>query len=167
MGVDLLLAVIAVVVAFLLPYFAGRIGIIFFDHSIVIDGAWRILHGQVPYRDFSVPYGPLLFYLQALFFALCGMLSITTLLTAVWSTMEGLTHLALLGWLWACLGQGTPTTPTFPPWRKHVLMGTLWIALIVIGGHVVYQRLAWQYGFIASADRSFSPVQHHRKDVAP
>jgi len=34
------------------------------DYSILLDGAWRILHGQIPHRDFYAPIGavPLLVY---------------------------------------------------------------------------------------------------------
>ncbi len=61
------------VFSFLLPLHFGTRGFVFFDQSMIIDGAWRILLGQVPYRDFSVYFGPLLFYLQALFFKVFGM----------------------------------------------------------------------------------------------
>ncbi len=53
--------------AWFFPLYLGTKGFVFFDMSILIDGAWRILLGQVPYRDFSVLYGPLPFYMQALF----------------------------------------------------------------------------------------------------
>lgn len=42
------------------------------DQSIVFDGAWRILCGQVPYRDFLIPFGPLSMWLQAVAFAFGG-----------------------------------------------------------------------------------------------
>lgn len=50
----------------------GRLGFMPLDQSIVFDGGWRILSGQVPYRDFTAPNGLPVFYLQALFFALLG-----------------------------------------------------------------------------------------------
>ena len=42
------------------------------DQSIEFDGAYRILSGQVPYKDFLIPVGPAVFCLQAMFFKLFG-----------------------------------------------------------------------------------------------
>lgn len=42
------------------------------DQSIVFDGGWRILSGQVPYRDFTTPTGLVPIVFQALFFHLFG-----------------------------------------------------------------------------------------------
>jgi len=46
----------------------GRIGFMPLDQSIVFDGAWRLLSGQVPFRDFTTPDGLTPIVLQALFF---------------------------------------------------------------------------------------------------
>lgn len=46
----------------------GVFSTIFFrDYSIVFEGGYRIFLGQVPYRDFFIPTGPVVFYMQALF----------------------------------------------------------------------------------------------------
>ncbi len=50
----------------------GRTGFMPLDHSIVFDGAWRILSGQVPYRDFTTPNGIVPMLMQAGFFRLLG-----------------------------------------------------------------------------------------------
>ena len=50
----------------------GRLGFMPLDQSIVFDGAWRILSGQVPYRDFSTPSGVTPIVMQAPLFALLG-----------------------------------------------------------------------------------------------
>lgn len=42
------------------------------DHSIVFDGAWRLLSAQIPYRDFVTPNGIVPIAVQALFFRLFG-----------------------------------------------------------------------------------------------
>lgn len=42
------------------------------DHSIVFDGGWRVLCGQLPFRDYVAPNGFPVHALQALFFALFG-----------------------------------------------------------------------------------------------
>jgi len=50
----------------------GHRGIYLYDQSSVFDGAWRILQGQVLYRDFFTPYGPVVFLIQSLFFRVTG-----------------------------------------------------------------------------------------------
>lgn len=42
------------------------------DEGLILSGAERILHGQVPYRDFFSELGPGSFYIQAAFFHLVG-----------------------------------------------------------------------------------------------
>lgn len=58
--------------AFALAMDAGRRGYMPLDHGIVFDGAWRVMCGQVPYRDFTTPNGLVPIYLQVPFFALLG-----------------------------------------------------------------------------------------------
>jgi hypothetical protein len=50
----------------------GRIGFMPLDQSIVFDGGWRLLCGQVPFRDFTVPAGLTPIALQAVVFRLFG-----------------------------------------------------------------------------------------------
>jgi hypothetical protein len=42
------------------------------DHSIVFDGGWRILNGQIPWREFDLPSAATPSFIQAWFFQLCG-----------------------------------------------------------------------------------------------
>ncbi len=66
-----LLAAGVLAFAFMLCWWSGGRGFYPSDSSIVFDGGWRILSGQVPYRDFISPViVPL--YLQALFFKMFG-----------------------------------------------------------------------------------------------
>ena len=58
------------VLAALLVIRSGSRGFLAFDQSILFDGGYRTLLGQVPYRDFYIPTGPVPFWLQALFFKL-------------------------------------------------------------------------------------------------
>lgn len=58
--------------ALLFCYVCGMRGLFALDQSIVFDGAYRILQGQTPYRDFALPYGPAVLWLQAAVFALFG-----------------------------------------------------------------------------------------------
>lgn len=53
-------------------YLCGQRGFFALDQSIVFDGGFRVLHGQLPYRDFSAPHGMLLYLLQGGVFALFG-----------------------------------------------------------------------------------------------
>src|SRR5260370_8787571 len=68
--------------AFAVTWNAGHRGVFLMDHSLIFDGAWRILQGQAPYRDFYMAYGPMTFWLQALFFKLFGVTFSSMVLSA-------------------------------------------------------------------------------------
>jgi hypothetical protein len=53
--------------------FYGRIGFMPLDQSIIFDGAWRLLSGQVPYKDFTTPNGITPIILQTIFFKIFGL----------------------------------------------------------------------------------------------
>ena len=65
------LGVIAIF-AFSFSYYCGKHGFFPLDQSIVFDGAWRIIQGQVPFRDFYIPIGPVTFSYQATLFIIFG-----------------------------------------------------------------------------------------------
>lgn len=50
----------------------GRIGYMPQDHSAVFDGGWRILSGQIPFRDFTAPNTIVPIILQSIFFIVFG-----------------------------------------------------------------------------------------------
>jgi len=50
----------------------GHIGFMPLDHSVVFDGGWRILGGQLPWRDFDLPSFVTPSAMQAVFFGLFG-----------------------------------------------------------------------------------------------
>jgi hypothetical protein len=50
----------------------GRQGLMPLDQSIVFDAGWRVLSGQVPFRDFLTPIAVTPGYMQAAFFAVFG-----------------------------------------------------------------------------------------------
>lgn len=52
---------------------SGERGFFAFDQSIVFDGAYRIICGQIPYKDFVIPFGPGVFFIQAFFFKIWGL----------------------------------------------------------------------------------------------
>lgn len=47
-------------------------GLVLFDEGYFLHSADRILNGEIPYKDFSLQYGPVYFYILALFFKLFG-----------------------------------------------------------------------------------------------
>src|SRR4029079_3804459 len=56
----------------LLTLHLGRRSFMPLDQSVVFDGGWRTLHGQVPIRDYVTPAGVPAFAVQAVFFAATG-----------------------------------------------------------------------------------------------
>ena len=58
--------------AFFLCFRSGERGYFAFDQSFIFDGAYRIVSGQIPYKDFVIPFGPIVFLVQALFFKIVG-----------------------------------------------------------------------------------------------
>lgn len=64
------LALAALAVA--LVFESGSRGFFPLDQSNVFEGGYRLLRGQVPYRDFVMPVGPLTFVVQVPFFLLFG-----------------------------------------------------------------------------------------------
>lgn len=68
--------------AFAFNWATGHRGIFLFDQSMIFDGGWRILQGQTPYKDFLLPFGPVPFYIQAMFFRLFGVNWSATVLPA-------------------------------------------------------------------------------------
>ena len=50
----------------------GRLGFMPLDHSTMFDGGYRILSGQLPFRDFNIPNTLAPVLLQAVFFKLFG-----------------------------------------------------------------------------------------------
>ncbi len=73
----------------------GRLGFMPLDQSIVFDGAWRLLSGQVPFRDFTTPDGLTPIVLQTLFFQALGVTWFAYCL-----------HAAVFNGLFCCLAYG-------------------------------------------------------------
>lgn len=53
-------------------WIVGHRGVFLLDQSILFDGAWRIVQGQLPYRDYVTAFPPVPFFLLAAFFRLVG-----------------------------------------------------------------------------------------------
>ncbi len=69
---DLVLTAALLALSLNLTFVSGERGFFPFDQSIVFDGSYRVLSGQVPYKDFFAPWGPVVFWLHAIFFRLFG-----------------------------------------------------------------------------------------------
>lgn len=86
--------------SFFLTFKAGERGFFAFDQSIVFDGGYRILSGQIPYKDFIIPVGPMAFWLQAIFFKVLGVNYFSYIFTAafinVLSTISSVIIIRLL-----------------------------------------------------------------------
>ncbi len=65
---DNVLVILLLVSAFLLPFLCGQRGLDAPAQSIVFDGGYRVLSGQVAYKDFATPYGLPAFFIQAVSF---------------------------------------------------------------------------------------------------
>ena len=56
--------------SFLINYHYGFIGLMPMDNTVLYNGGYRILNGYIPFNDYWLVTGPLLDYLNALFFQL-------------------------------------------------------------------------------------------------
>ncbi len=66
-SLDFFVLAIILIIIFDMEIF-GIFGSIFFrDFSIIFEGGYRISSGQVPYQDFFIPMGPVVFYMQGFF----------------------------------------------------------------------------------------------------
>lgn len=79
------------VFAFRFSITAGERGFFPLDQSMVFDAGYRIFSGQMPYRDFVLPYGVVPPALQALAFSITGVSYLAYLCTA--ATMNALATL--------------------------------------------------------------------------
>src|SRR5437868_3657368 len=92
------------VLAFALTWEAGHRGMMPLDQSMLIDGAWRLLQGQTLYRDFISPFGPIVFLIQAGFFALAGVSWTSTVLAA--ATLNVAATASVMRTTWLLCGPG-------------------------------------------------------------
>ena len=68
----IILSFILLLVGTLYCLYYGRIGYMPQDSPAVFDGGWRILSGQIPFRDFTLPNAIVPIFLQAFIFKLFG-----------------------------------------------------------------------------------------------
>jgi len=121
----------------------GHRGLFVLDESIVFDGAWRIQQGQVPYRDFVMPFGPVTFWLQAAMFRCFGVDFSTLVLTAavlsvaatvlvvrlLWRLTSGSVSWSLLGGLLTAVWYQAPFGV---PWMEQTAFFFDLLALLLV-----------------------------------
>ena len=58
--------------SFFINYYYGFIGLMPMDNTVLYNGGYRVMNGYVPFNDYWLVTGPLLDYLNALFFKIFG-----------------------------------------------------------------------------------------------
>ena len=136
----------------------GRRGFLPLDQSIAFDGGWRMLNGQMPFRDFTAPAGIVPAAMQAPFFALFGVTWFALCLHA--AVVNGLLCVAVYGFLrllqateweatsFAALSAVFFYPPTGTPFNdQHSFFFTTLMFLAVVAGssdpNPWRARLAW------------------------
>lgn len=71
-ALSLILPLLLLLAGILYCLYYGRIGYMPQDSSTVFDGGWRILSGQIPFRDFTLSNAILPVFFQAFFFKIFG-----------------------------------------------------------------------------------------------
>jgi len=69
---DLLPVLLVGIFSFTINYHYGFIGIMPMDNTVLYNGGYRVLNGYIPFSDYWLVTGPLLDYLNALFFLILG-----------------------------------------------------------------------------------------------
>src|SRR5262245_17218144 len=83
--------VLIAVVGGVVVWVVGHRGLFLCDQSGMFDGGWRLMQGQVMYRDFFAPYPPVVFLIQWLFFRIAGVdFSAMVLAAAVMNVLAAL-----------------------------------------------------------------------------
>ena len=136
----------------------GRRGFLPLDQSIVFDGGWRMLNGQLPFRDFTAPAGITPAAMQVPFFAVFGVTWFALCLHA--AVVNGLLCIAVYAFLRLCQATVWEATsfaalsafffypPTGTPFTdQHSFFFTMLMLLAVVVGSIDPNpwraRLAW------------------------
>ena len=152
----------AVIVAwsFTWTLLVGHLGIFALDQSLVFDGGWRIFSGQVPFRDFIMPFPPLTFWLQAAFFKVFGVSWTSQVLSA--ACCGGIAALSAMRTIhllfgkprrWLILGAGFLVGTSF-----QSMFGTLYMELLgFLFSFSVFRRSASRWSVCRDCSRCASP----------
>lgn len=113
--------------------------------SIAMDGPYRILIGQVPFRDFYLPFSPILFWMQALMFRITGINYLSLVTLGSFMNVVGTGCVLATGWwlfrrTWLTAAAGLITTLWYLPieqgiaWYSTAGLLFLYIALALLHG---------------------------------
>jgi hypothetical protein len=159
-SVVILLVIIAVQMNAIIS--TGMKGIDTFDMSITADAGWRIYNGQIPYRDFHMPVGPVTAYMQAFFFIVTGGFSWSAIAlhaAAVGAMSIVLVYLvvrvyanSILALLAALVTAYSFYLPVSYPWpdQSAFFMSLIGIAALLLA-HKLDQDNKWRLGLAAVA----------------
>jgi hypothetical protein len=141
-------------------HISGMRGFFAMDQSIIFDGAWRILHGQVPFRDFFLPHGPLAMWIQAAAFWGFGVSYKVYVLTATAMNMGG----AIMAYgtfrflvpdkIWPALASGLITgswlyAPMGTTYIEQTAFFFIWGAVFFVVGGIRSSSVNWGWGGLA------------------
>lgn len=116
------------------------------DYSLLLDGAWRILHGQIPHRDFYAPIGavPLLVYTAGL--RISG-----TVDAFAWGSSLLAIPLFVLAWFVARPRLSGPATFAFTALCGLLVLAprSLGIPPSHLGYAMHYNRIGWDFATLA------------------
>jgi len=136
----------------LLCLYYGRDGFMPIDQSIIYDGAWRVLGGQVPLRDFLTPTGIVPILVQAGFFLLFGVNWFAYCLhAAVFNGVFAILAFAFLrqwglgrgpAWVFAMLSAVVMYVPSGTPLMEQDAFFFVLLACVAAGAGVRAQRCA-------------------------
>ena len=134
-------------------WLVGHRGIFLLDQSILFDGAWRIVQGQVPYRDFVSAFPPVAVFILSLFFRVMGvdfsaMVLAAAILNAVAAGCVMWTVYRLLHWQSVAAAAGLVTAVWF-----QAPFGTLWFEQTAFFFDLLALTVA-----VAAASRTHAPT---------
>ncbi|MCX7920043.1 MAG: glycosyltransferase family 39 protein [bacterium] len=135
---------------------AGERGFFPFDQSIVFDGGYRILSGQIPFKDFILPFGPTTLWIQAIFFKLFGINYFSYILNAavinVLATLGSILILYFLfpkqkylAYLCGIITLFWFQPPFGTPWFEQTAFFFAILSIITLLGSMLYNRWRKEY----------------------
>jgi hypothetical protein len=118
------------------------------------EGAYRMMQGQVPFRDFGMPVGYMYWVIPTMFFKLFGAQMITLVKAQVFINIIGALSfrhiircfnvpaaISFIGVLVYCL---TYSLPNYWPWYNNTVIFYEFIALALLTHFLMRERAKWQ-----------------------
>ena len=86
---------LSVVICWIPIFFTFNRGINYFDEGYIVEGARRVMNGELPYRDFHFVYAPATIYYLSFFFRIFGQSLIVERIASSLLSIVGITFLGL------------------------------------------------------------------------